>query len=322
MADDRGNAYVNSIGFDFPGGEFAAGLVVLVTPDGDVGQVAEGLAFPNGMAITPDGGTLIVAESYGNRLTAATSTATVAWPAAACGRTPLATIRTASAWTPRAPSGTPKSATSTVSGCARAVRCWPPPTWTAAPSLARSAAGKNRACSSSARPMAGPRRRNPAGGSWRSPRPHLVLGDLDPAALGTAPGGPPSPSSSAPTSPIKGRPRETTGTVPIAPICSASNLDGIQQLTAHSGGKALLLEVEWRSRRVRHRACLPGSRRGVLTEWRVSWTLPAIISQRTIFVVWAGLAKADFGSAMSGAQRGAHQILQFCVGDAHSVPGP
>jgi sugar lactone lactonase YvrE len=28
VADDRGNAYVNTIGFDFPGGEFAPGLVV------------------------------------------------------------------------------------------------------------------------------------------------------------------------------------------------------------------------------------------------------------------------------------------------------
>jgi sugar lactone lactonase YvrE len=70
VADERGNAYVNSIGFDFPGGQFAPGLVVLVTPDGNVGQVAGDLAFPNGMAITPDGGTLIVAESYANRLTA------------------------------------------------------------------------------------------------------------------------------------------------------------------------------------------------------------------------------------------------------------
>jgi sugar lactone lactonase YvrE len=70
VTDDRGNAYVNSIGFDFPGGEFTPGLVVLVRPDGSVGQVADDLAFPNGMAITPDGGTLIVAESYGNRLTA------------------------------------------------------------------------------------------------------------------------------------------------------------------------------------------------------------------------------------------------------------
>jgi sugar lactone lactonase YvrE len=41
-----------------------------VTPEGNVGQVADDLAFPNGMAISPDGGTLIVAESYGNRLTA------------------------------------------------------------------------------------------------------------------------------------------------------------------------------------------------------------------------------------------------------------
>jgi sugar lactone lactonase YvrE len=70
VADDRGNAYVNTIGFDFPGGEFAPGLVVLVTPDGSVSQVADDLAFPNGMAISPDGGTLIVAESYGNRLSA------------------------------------------------------------------------------------------------------------------------------------------------------------------------------------------------------------------------------------------------------------
>ena len=38
MVDDRGNAYVNTIGFDFPGGEFAPGLVVLVTPEGDVGR--------------------------------------------------------------------------------------------------------------------------------------------------------------------------------------------------------------------------------------------------------------------------------------------
>src|SRR3984893_16078236 len=70
VVDDRGNAYVNTIGFDFPGGEFAPGLVVLATPDGDVRQVAGDVAFPNGMAITPEGGTLIVAESYANRLTA------------------------------------------------------------------------------------------------------------------------------------------------------------------------------------------------------------------------------------------------------------
>jgi sugar lactone lactonase YvrE len=70
VVDRRANAYVNSIGFDFPGGEFAPGIVVLVTPDGTVTPVADGLAFPNGMAVTADGSTLIVAESYAEQLTA------------------------------------------------------------------------------------------------------------------------------------------------------------------------------------------------------------------------------------------------------------
>jgi sugar lactone lactonase YvrE len=70
VVDASGNAYVNSIGFEFPGGDFAPGLVALVTPAGDVSQVADGLAFPNGMAISPDGSALVVAESYANRLTA------------------------------------------------------------------------------------------------------------------------------------------------------------------------------------------------------------------------------------------------------------
>jgi sugar lactone lactonase YvrE len=70
VADSRGNAYVNNIGFDFPEGEFAAGFIALVTPSGRVRQVADGVAFPNGMVVTPDDSTLIVAESYGERLTA------------------------------------------------------------------------------------------------------------------------------------------------------------------------------------------------------------------------------------------------------------
>jgi sugar lactone lactonase YvrE len=70
--DGRGNAYVNEIGFDFPGGEFAPGRIAVVTPAGEVREVADGLAFPNGMAVTPDGSTLIVAESYAARLTAFT----------------------------------------------------------------------------------------------------------------------------------------------------------------------------------------------------------------------------------------------------------
>jgi sugar lactone lactonase YvrE len=70
VVDGRGNAYVNNAGFDFPGGEFAPGFVAVVTPDGSARQVADGIAFPNGMVVTPDNSSLIVAESYGNRLTA------------------------------------------------------------------------------------------------------------------------------------------------------------------------------------------------------------------------------------------------------------
>ena len=70
VIDDLGNAYVNTIGFDFPGGEFAPGTIALVSPNGSARQVADGIAFPNGMVVTPDNTTLIVAESYGKKLTA------------------------------------------------------------------------------------------------------------------------------------------------------------------------------------------------------------------------------------------------------------
>jgi sugar lactone lactonase YvrE len=71
VVDGRGNAYVNGGGFDLMAGEpFAPGVVVLITPDGSVRRVADGLAFPNGMLVTADNTTLIVAESYAQRLTA------------------------------------------------------------------------------------------------------------------------------------------------------------------------------------------------------------------------------------------------------------
>ena len=71
VVDGRGNTYVNSICFDFMGGEeFAPGIIALVSPDGSVRQVADGLAFPNGMVVTPDNSTLILAESHGQILTA------------------------------------------------------------------------------------------------------------------------------------------------------------------------------------------------------------------------------------------------------------
>jgi sugar lactone lactonase YvrE len=70
VVDGRGNAYVGNIGFDFPGGEFAPGILAMVTPDGSAQQVADGVAFPNGVVVTPDNSTLILAESYSNKLTA------------------------------------------------------------------------------------------------------------------------------------------------------------------------------------------------------------------------------------------------------------
>jgi sugar lactone lactonase YvrE len=69
VIDGRGNAYVNGAGFSPTAGQaFAPGSVSLVTPDGTVSQVADDIAFPNGMAVTADNSTLIVADSYGHQL--------------------------------------------------------------------------------------------------------------------------------------------------------------------------------------------------------------------------------------------------------------
>jgi sugar lactone lactonase YvrE len=74
VVDGRGNTYVNNIGFDFaagrPEGDTPPGFVTLVTPHAQPRVVAVDLAFPNGMAVTPDNATLIVAESYRHQLTA------------------------------------------------------------------------------------------------------------------------------------------------------------------------------------------------------------------------------------------------------------
>jgi sugar lactone lactonase YvrE len=71
VVDGRGFTFVNSIGFDLMAGEAPApGMVAVVGPDGLLRQVVGDLAFPNGMVVTPDSTTLIVAESYAARLTA------------------------------------------------------------------------------------------------------------------------------------------------------------------------------------------------------------------------------------------------------------
>ena len=77
--DGRGNIYVNSIGFDFSAemtervedpSKSPTGVIGLITPDGTAQKVADAIAFPNGMVVTPDNRTLIVSESFTGRLLA------------------------------------------------------------------------------------------------------------------------------------------------------------------------------------------------------------------------------------------------------------
>lgn len=81
VVDEAGRAYVGNFGFDLDAaitsGDFAGALaayegaaIARIDPDGTVHVAATGLRFPNGTVVTPDGRTLIVAESLGRRLTA------------------------------------------------------------------------------------------------------------------------------------------------------------------------------------------------------------------------------------------------------------
>lgn len=70
LVDEQGRAYVGNFGFDLMSGAAIAPTMLLrVDPDGSVHQVADELWFPNGMALTDDG-TLLVDETFGNRVTA------------------------------------------------------------------------------------------------------------------------------------------------------------------------------------------------------------------------------------------------------------
>ena len=73
VVDSQGRAYVGNFGFMIvspPPDPIPPGEIILVIPEGAARVVADDLAFPNGSVITPDGGTLIVAESLAARLTA------------------------------------------------------------------------------------------------------------------------------------------------------------------------------------------------------------------------------------------------------------
>ena len=72
VVDGQGNAYVNSPNFEFaagpPDGPVQPGFIALVTPDGAARVVAEDIAFPNGMSVSADNRTLVVADSYRHQL--------------------------------------------------------------------------------------------------------------------------------------------------------------------------------------------------------------------------------------------------------------
>jgi sugar lactone lactonase YvrE len=81
VVDGSGRAYVGNFGFDLsaamatggPGAAMAdpkTARLALVLPDGQVRVAASDLHFPNGTVITPDGSTLIIAETMAARLTA------------------------------------------------------------------------------------------------------------------------------------------------------------------------------------------------------------------------------------------------------------
>ena len=71
VVDAQGRAYVGNFGFDLHAQATPTPAdLALVHPDGRVQVAAEGLRFPNGMVITPDGRTLVVGESFGGCLTA------------------------------------------------------------------------------------------------------------------------------------------------------------------------------------------------------------------------------------------------------------
>jgi sugar lactone lactonase YvrE len=71
VVDGAGRAYVGNFGYDLEAREQPrTTCLARIDPDGSVHRAADGLMFPNGAVITPDGRTLIVAETFAHRLSA------------------------------------------------------------------------------------------------------------------------------------------------------------------------------------------------------------------------------------------------------------
>lgn len=73
VVDGEGRAWLGNFGFDLmAGADIEPASLLRIDPDGTVTSVASGLYFPNGSVVTPDGTTLIVDETFGNRISAFT----------------------------------------------------------------------------------------------------------------------------------------------------------------------------------------------------------------------------------------------------------
>jgi sugar lactone lactonase YvrE len=70
IVDGVGRCYVGDLGFDLPppADRGAVGRIILVMPDGEMRIVADGLRFPNGIAVSADHSRLVVAEMDGECL--------------------------------------------------------------------------------------------------------------------------------------------------------------------------------------------------------------------------------------------------------------
>jgi sugar lactone lactonase YvrE len=69
LVDQHGRSYVGNFGYDLHGGAtLSTAEIILVSPEGKAKIVSKEVIFPNGMVITPDGNTLIVAETFASRL--------------------------------------------------------------------------------------------------------------------------------------------------------------------------------------------------------------------------------------------------------------
>jgi sugar lactone lactonase YvrE len=71
VVDAMGRSYVGNFGFDLHNGaEIEPGELIRVDIDGSIHLMDNNLNFPNGTVITPDGNTLIIAETFAGTLTA------------------------------------------------------------------------------------------------------------------------------------------------------------------------------------------------------------------------------------------------------------